>query len=56
MWPLSGAAREQLAQSHTAVSKLEIWRNRRPYSTLYLESGSVGIAADRTVTATCPRP
>jgi hypothetical protein len=49
MWPLSGMAREQLAQSHTIVRKLEVWRAGRPYTTLDLDSGSVGMQADRTV-------
>jgi hypothetical protein len=49
MWPLSGAAREQLAQSHTIARKLEVWRGGRPYTTLDLDTGSVGMQADRTV-------
>lgn len=49
MWPFSGAARNQLAQSHTMVATLEVLHGGRPVYTLAPTDGSVGAQVGRAV-------
>jgi hypothetical protein len=49
MYPLSGAARQALAQSHTMASKLEVLHGGYPVYTLVPYSGTVNTAAGRSV-------
>lgn len=49
MWPFDGAARNALAQSHTALSKLVVLHSGRPVYTLSPIDGSVSAEAGRTV-------
>lgn len=60
MWPFSGAALNELVQSHTAVSRLDVIRGGKSAYTLVVTAGSISAQANRstlrnmTATATDP--